>query len=58
MVKNGLKKTSSGKNVKSILITQPRPDSEKSPYFELAKRSELTAAYPQHAKLIAELTRI
>ena len=26
--------------------------------FELAKRSELTAAYPQHAKLIAELTRI
>ncbi len=26
--------------------------------FELAKRSELTAAYPQHGKLIAELTRV
>jgi uncharacterized protein len=25
--------------------------------FELAKRSKLTAAYPQHGKLIAELTR-
>ena len=41
MVKNGLKKSSSGKNVKSILITQPRPDSEKSPYFELAKRFDV-----------------
>lgn len=26
------------KSVKKILITQPRPDSDKSPYFELAKR--------------------
>ena len=25
--------------------------------FELAKRSELTAAYPKHGKLIEELTR-
>ncbi len=25
-------------NVSSILITQPRPDTEKSPYFELAKK--------------------
>jgi len=26
------------KSVKKILITQPRPDSDKSPYFELARR--------------------
>jgi uroporphyrinogen-III synthase len=26
------------KSVKTILITQPRPDSDKSPYFELARR--------------------
>lgn len=35
---------STGKNghkVNSILITQPRPDSEKSPYFDLAKKYDL-----------------
>lgn len=30
--------TEANKSVKKILITQPRPDSDKSPYFELAKR--------------------
>lgn len=29
------------KKVNSILITQPRPESEKSPYFDLAKKYEL-----------------
>ncbi len=38
MTKNGQHKNSAGKNVNKILITQPRPDSEKSPYFELAKK--------------------
>src|SRR6218665_585046 len=28
--------------VNSILITQPRPESDKSPYFELAKKHGLT----------------
>jgi len=39
MVKNG-KKTEAGekKAVKRILITQPRPESIKSPYFELAAK--------------------
>lgn len=41
MVKNGQKKTTTGKTIKSILITQPRPDSEKSPYFELAKKFDV-----------------
>lgn len=39
MVKNG--ETQAGKtaaSVKRILITQPRPEGEKSPYFELAKK--------------------
>jgi len=39
MTKTGVKKTSlvSG-NLMKILITQPRPESEKSPYFDLASR--------------------
>jgi uroporphyrinogen-III synthase len=39
MVKNGAKTAnSSAKAIKKILITQPKPETEKSPYFELAKR--------------------
>jgi len=38
MVKNGVKADMSAKNVKKILITQPRPETDKSPYFELARR--------------------
>ena len=38
MVKNGHTKNSAGKSINKILITQPRPDSEKSPYFELARK--------------------
>jgi uroporphyrinogen-III synthase len=41
MVKNGVN-THNGKSmVKSILITQPRPDTERSPYFELAKKYDV-----------------
>jgi uroporphyrinogen-III synthase len=39
MLKKGEKpEKSTSKSVKSILITQPRPESDKSPYFELARR--------------------
>lgn len=38
MVKNGALNGSAAKIIKKILITQPRPDNEKSPYFELAKK--------------------
>jgi len=31
--------------VKKILITQPRPESDKSPYFELAKRHEVEMSF-------------
>jgi uroporphyrinogen-III synthase len=37
MVKNGVKVT----NKKKVLITQPRPESEKSPYFELSKKFDV-----------------
>lgn len=37
MSKAGPKKEQ-GKKIRSILISQPRPDNEKSPYFELAKK--------------------
>ena len=39
MVKNGENKTEAqAKTVKRILITQPKPESEKSPYFELSRK--------------------
>ena len=39
MTKTGVKKAGAqAKAVQKILITQPRPESEKSPYFELARR--------------------
>lgn len=38
MVKNGAITGTPGKTVKKILITQPRPENEKSPYFDLAKK--------------------
>src|SRR6185312_12415556 len=33
------------KSIRKVLITQPRPDSDKSPYFELAKRHSVELAF-------------
>ncbi len=42
MLKNGANKAvSSARSVKKILITQPKPDGDKSPYFELARKHSL-----------------
>ena len=42
MTKTGKKSVSSGqKSVKKILITQPKPESPKSPYFELALKYDV-----------------
>lgn len=41
MVDNGVNTNTSGPKVKTILITQPKPDSDKSPYFELARKFEV-----------------
>lgn len=40
MVKNGAKHATvdASNQIRTILITQPRPDTEKSPYFELARK--------------------
>ncbi|MDB5229741.1 MAG: uroporphyrinogen-III synthase [Chitinophagaceae bacterium] len=51
MVKNGAKNGSSSKLARKILITQPRPDSDKSPYFELAKKHNLELAFHPFIKL-------
>jgi uroporphyrinogen-III synthase len=44
MEKNG-KATSVSKAVKHILITQPRPESEKSPYYELEKKYNVALSF-------------
>jgi uroporphyrinogen-III synthase len=38
MLKNGEMKTAAAKSVKRILITQPRPESDKSPYYDLVRK--------------------
>lgn len=38
MIKGGPKKDLQGKQIQSILISQPKPETEKSPYFDLAKK--------------------
>jgi uroporphyrinogen-III synthase len=41
MVKNGVTNNIALTKVRNVLITQPKPDSDKSPYFELARKYEL-----------------
>ncbi|MES2775156.1 MAG: uroporphyrinogen-III synthase [Bacteroidota bacterium] len=52
MIKNGVKKTSSvsGSSMK-ILITQSRPESEKSPYFDLASRYKIDLEFHPFIRL-------
>lgn len=38
MSKTGGKKAEAAMTIKKVLITQPRPESEKSPYYELARK--------------------
>ena len=51
MVKNGVKADYPAKNVKKILITQPRPESDKSPYFELSRRYEIELVFHPFIRL-------
>jgi uroporphyrinogen-III synthase len=54
MTKPGVKKADVQANaVKKILITQPRPDSEKSPYFELARKYSVELDFHPFIKLEA-----
>ena len=51
MVKNGVNADSPAKNVKKILITQPRPESDKSPYFELSRRYDVELEFQPFIRL-------
>ena len=42
MVKNGVNNNITLTKVRNVLITQPRPETEKSPYFELARKFNLS----------------
>jgi uroporphyrinogen-III synthase len=52
MVKNG-KADISAKQVKKILITQPRPESDKSPYYELSRKYSLELDFHPFIRLEA-----
>src|SRR5688500_14694053 len=52
MVKNEVPKAvASVKNSKKILITQPRPESDKSPYFELSRKYNVDLDFHPFIKL-------
>jgi uroporphyrinogen-III synthase len=52
MVKNG-KADTSAKHVKKILVTQPRPESDKSPYYELSRKYSLELDFHPFIRLEA-----
>ncbi len=52
MIKNGEKK-STGKGSVQVLITQPKPESEKSPYFELERKYAIKLTFHPFIKLEA-----
>lgn len=52
MSTNGVKKAGTqAKTIQRILITQPRPDSEKSPYFELERKYSVKLDFQPFIKL-------
>jgi len=51
MSSKGVKKQEGTRAVKHILITQPRPESEKSPYFELERKYKVQLAFCPFIKL-------
>src|SRR5580765_7048569 len=52
MVKNG-KADTSAKYVKKILVTQPKPESDKSPYYELSRKYSLELDFHPFIRLEA-----
>jgi uroporphyrinogen-III synthase len=51
MVKNGSKTASAENTMKKILITQPKPDNDRSPYFELARKYNIDLVFHPFIKL-------
>lgn len=53
MSKTGAKKAAAAVAIKKVLITQPRPESDKSPYFELARKYSVQLDFCPFIKLEA-----
>lgn len=51
MVKNAIKSGKGNLTVKKILITQPKPENDRSPYFELAKKHGIDLVFHPFIKL-------
>lgn len=51
MLKNGSKKTGTAKATKKLLISQPRPESDKSPYFDLERKYNVELCFHPFIKL-------
>jgi uroporphyrinogen-III synthase len=51
MAKTGTKNSATAKAAKRILISQPRPESEKSPYFELQRKYNLELVFHPFIKI-------
>ena len=51
MLKNEAKKGATAPQIKKILITQPRPESDKSPYFELGRKYGVTLDFHPFIRL-------
>jgi len=52
MIKNDLKKIVASKPIKKVLITQPKPEGSKSPYFDLASKYGLNLDF--HPFIVVE----
>lgn len=51
MLKNGSKNSGKAKGTKKILISQPRPESDKSPYFDLERKYNVELCFHPFIKL-------
>jgi len=51
MAKSGAKSSSTAKSAMKILISQPRPESEKSPYFDLERKYQVELVFTPFIKL-------
>lgn len=51
MLKNGSKNSGKAKTTKRILISQPRPESDKSPYFDLERKYNVELVFAPFIKL-------
>src|SRR5436853_3774176 len=51
MFKNGASSGNAGQTMKKILITQPKPENDRSPYFELARKYNIDLVFHPFIRL-------